>query len=352
MQLNDPGNLVLFHQGNVSLWEIFDYPTNTLVMGLILPVGIDFSVGDYELLLTSVDAILQWNGMTYWQLSMNNRAFKESNAPVSSMVVNGDGLYWLGDDSSRVVFQGFFLLIALVIVGFLWRRRRKWHFRTVVVRLGSKKLSLAEIDIISIPGLPMQFEYEELATATDNFKTQIGNGGFDTMYKDILANESVLAVKKITNLGVEGNDFCTKIHHINLVKLKGYCVQRKQRFLVFEYMKRGSLDSAIFNDESVVEWKEILEITLGTAQGLTYLHDRCQHKIIHCDVKPENLLLHDNLQMKISDFGISKLLTSEQSNLFTTLRVTRGYLAPEWLTSSGILDKSDVYSYEMFYLKL
>ncbi|XVF69834.1 hypothetical protein PTKIN_Ptkin11bG0112700 [Pterospermum kingtungense] len=205
--------------------------------------------------------------------------------------------------------SGFFLLIVIVVVGFLWRRRRKWHSRTLV-RLGSKNSSSAEIDLISmtIPGLPVRFGYQELATATDNFKTQIGSGGFGTVCKGILTDESVVAVKKITNLGVEGNkDFCTEIaiignvHHINLVKLKGFCVQGKQGFLVLEYMNRGSLDRAIFNDGPVVEWKERFEIALGTARGLAYLHGGCQHKIIHCDVKPENIPLNDNLQVKISD---------------------------------------------------
>jgi serine/threonine protein kinase len=95
-----------------------------------------------------------------------------------------------------------------------------------------------------------------------------------------------------------------------------------------------------------------VEIALGTARGLAYLHSECEHRIIHCDVKPENILLHDNLQVKISDFGISKLLSPEQSALFTTLRGTRGYLAPEWLTSSPISDKADVYSYGMVLLEI
>ncbi|PPD71517.1 hypothetical protein GOBAR_DD31579 [Gossypium barbadense] len=256
------------------------------------------------------------------------------------------------------------LVLVVLVIGFSWWKTRKWHSRAAVVRLGSKASFSMEIDLLSIAGLPVKFEYEELATATDNFTTQIGSGGFGTVYRGVLPDESVVAVKRITNLGVEGKkDFCTEIaiigniHHINLVKLKGFCLQGKQRFLVLEYMNKGSLDHVIFNNESVLEWKERFKIAVGTARGLAYLHSGCQHKIIHCDVKPENILLHEenlhqNLQVKVSDLGISKLLTPEQSNLLTTLRGTRGYLAPEWLTSSGISEKSDIFSYGMVLLEI
>uniref|UniRef100_A0A2N9GNM5 Protein kinase domain-containing protein n=1 Tax=Fagus sylvatica TaxID=28930 RepID=A0A2N9GNM5_FAGSY len=117
-------------------------------------------------------------------------------------------------------------------------------------------------------------------------------------------------------------------------------------------MNRGSLDSILFGNGPVLEWQERVEIALGTARGLAYLHSGCEQRIIHCDVKPENILLHDNLQVKISDFGISKLLSREQSTFFTALRGTRGYLAPEWLTGSPISDKADVYSYGMVLLEI
>uniref|UniRef100_A0A2N9I8J8 Receptor-like serine/threonine-protein kinase n=1 Tax=Fagus sylvatica TaxID=28930 RepID=A0A2N9I8J8_FAGSY len=219
--------------------------------------------------------------------------------------------------------------------------------------------SSEELEMISIPGLPRRFDYEELAAATENFKTLIGSGGFGTVYRGTLSDKTVVAVKKITNLGVQGKrEFCTEIsiigniHHVNLVRLKGFCAQGRQRFLVLEYMNRGSLGSTLFGNGPVLEWRERLEIALGTARGLAYLHSECEHRIIHCDVKPENILLHDNLQVKISDFGLSKLLNPDQSALFTTMRGTRGYLAPEWLTSSAIYDKADVYSYGMVLLEI
>lgn len=215
----------------------------------------------------------------------------------------------------------------------------------------------------SISGLPVLYGYEEIVAATDNFKTQIGSGGFGTVYKGTLPDKTTIAVKKMRSLGVQGKrDFCAEIavigniHHVNLVRLRGFCLEKNQRLLILEYMNRGSLDEALFGDAQlpVLEWKERFEIALGTARALAYLHTGCDPKIIHCDVKPENILLnyHNYLGVKISDFGLSKLLTPEQSGLFTTLRGTRGYLAPEWLTSSAISDKIDVYSYGMVLLEI
>ncbi|KAF7150103.1 hypothetical protein RHSIM_Rhsim02G0074200 [Rhododendron simsii] len=239
------------------------------------------------------------------------------------------------------------LLITLVVVGIVWYQKRK------------SRNSLIELEIDGIPGLPVRFGYKELVTATENFKTQIGSGGFGTVFKGTLPDESAVAVKKITSLGVEGKrEFCTEIaiigniRHANLVRLKGFCARGRKRFLVYEYMNRGSLDRVLFGNGYVLEWEERFKIAVGTARGLAYLHSSCEQKIIHCDVKPENILLDDNQQVKISDFGISKLLSREQSGLFTTMRGTRGYLAPEWLSNSPITDKSDVYSYGMVLLEI
>ncbi|XP_057500347.1 G-type lectin S-receptor-like serine/threonine-protein kinase At5g35370 [Actinidia eriantha] len=256
--------------------------------------------------------------------------------------------------------SGSLLLFTLVVVGILWYRRRKRQSGNAIGKLGrTNSSSSAELEIISIPGLPVRFDYAELVAATENFKTQIGFGAFGTVYKGTLTDNTFVAVKKITSLGIQGKrEFCTEIaiigniHHVNLVRLKGFCALGRQRFLVYEYMNRGSLDRVLFGKGPVLEWQERLEIALGTARGLAYLHSECDQKIIHCDVKPENILLHDNMLVKISDFGLSKLLSPEQSGLFTTMRGTRGYLAPEWLSNSAITDKSDVYSYGMVLLEI
>lgn len=227
------------------------------------------------------------------------------------------------------------------------------------MRFGS--FGSGDLGSFHIPGLPKKFEFEELERATENFKMQIGSGGFGSVYKGILPDETLVAVKKITNHGLHGRqEFCTEIavigniRHANLVKLRGFCARGRQLLLVYEYMNHGSLEKTLFggNNGPVLEWQERFDIALGTARGLAYLHCGCEQKIIHCDVKPENILLHDHFQPKISDFGLSKLLSQEESSLFTTMRGTRGYLAPEWITNTAISEKADVYSYGMVLLEL
>ncbi|KAL6179137.1 hypothetical protein ACLB2K_050653 [Fragaria x ananassa] len=226
-----------------------------------------------------------------------------------------------------ILLSGLFMLITIVVVVVVvirWLRKK----RPTGVNLDRwDSSSSAEIKMISIPGLPRRFNIEELVAATENFKAQIGSGGFGTVYKGTVLDNTVVAVKKITSLGDRGKmEFCAEtatigsIHHANLVKLR--------------------------------EWPKRYEIALGMARGLAYLHSGCKPKIIHCDIKPENILLNDDMQVKISDFGLAKLLYDEKSELLTTLRGTRGYLAPEWLTSRGITDKTDVYSYGMVLFEL
>ncbi|KAK1425770.1 hypothetical protein QVD17_21128 [Tagetes erecta] len=248
--------------------------------------------------------------------------------------------------------------VLIILIFAMWMIRRK-NMNKAKRKYTKSSDNSDDLELFSIAGLPVRFDHEELVEATMNFSTPIGSGGFGTVYKGVLRDKTVVAVKKITALGAQGKkEFGTEIaiigniHHVNLVKLKGFCAHARERFLVYEYMNRGSLDRTLFRPGPLMEWQERYEIALGTARGLAYLHSGCEHKIIHCDVKPENILLSDNMQVKISDFGLSKLLSPEQSGLFTTMRGTRGYLAPEWLTNTAISDKTDVYSYGMVLLEL
>ncbi|KAJ1697347.1 hypothetical protein LUZ63_005859 [Rhynchospora breviuscula] len=221
------------------------------------------------------------------------------------------------------------------------------------------KDNLAIGEEISIPGLPTRFTYSELEFATVNFSKHIGSGGFGSVYKGNLPDKTTVAVKRMANMGRQGrHEFLTEIavisniRHINLVKLRGFCAEGNHRMLIYEYMNRGSLDQSLFRLVSPLDWSERLHIAIGAARGLAYLHSGCDHKIIHCDVKPENILLDDQKGVKIADFGLAKLIAPDQSSLFTTLRGTRGYLAPEWLSNFRITDKTDVYSFGMVLLEI
>ncbi|KAJ4753227.1 Serine/threonine-protein kinase [Rhynchospora pubera] len=217
-----------------------------------------------------------------------------------------------------------------------------------------------DIDEILIPGLPQRFTFQQVEEITGNFQTKIGSGGFGSVYKGDLPDNSEVAVKKIEGAGMQGRkEFCTEIavigniHHVNLVRLRGYCAQSSHRLLIYEYMNRGSLDRSLFRmTEKLLSWTQRMNVAIGAARGIAYLHSGCRPKILHCDIKPENILLDDEGHVKIADFGLAKLLTPEQSGLFTTMRGTRGYLAPEWIMNAAISDRSDVYSFGMVLLEL
>lgn len=150
------------------------------------------------------------------------------------------------------------------------------------------------------------------------------------------------------------------IQHINLVRLRGFCAEGDHRALVYECVPNGSLERYLFakdhqdkdGQHAILDWKTRLNIALGAARGIAYLHHECRYNIIHCDIKPENILLDTDFAPKVSDFGLAKLLGKDVSRIITNIRGTRGYLAPEWLTNLALTSKVDVYSYGMTLLEL
>ncbi|CAI9089155.1 OLC1v1023665C1 [Oldenlandia corymbosa var. corymbosa] len=143
------------------------------------------------------------------------------------------------------------------------------------------------------------------------------------------------------------------IHHVNLVKLIGFCFQKSHRLLVYEHMANGSLDRWIFDKDQShsLPWHTRRKIIKDIAKGLAYLHEECSQKIIHFDIKPQNILLDQKFNAKVSDFGLSKLIEKDQSRVFTRMRGTPGYLAPEWLRSN-VTEKVDVYSFGILVLEI
>ncbi|WOK95283.1 G-type lectin S-receptor-like serine/threonine-protein kinase LECRK3 [Canna indica] len=204
------------------------------------------------------------------------------------------------------------------------------------------------------------FTYEELEEATSGFKEVLGRGAFGSVYKGVLPSTISInvAVKKLDRLVQENEkEFINEVrsigqtHHKNLVKLIGYCNEGTHRLLVYEYMSNGSLVRFLFGDRKL-RWEQRIQIILGIAKGLLYLHDECITPIIHCDIKPQNVLLDDNFVARISDFGLAKLLKTDQTRTNTGIRGTRGYVAPEWFKSMAITKKVDVYSLGVMMLEI
>ncbi|KAL2944629.1 hypothetical protein RDABS01_032976 [Bienertia sinuspersici] len=209
-------------------------------------------------------------------------------------------------------------------------------------------------------GFLMVYKYGALRNATKNFSTKLGEGGFGSVYKGNIQDSTKDIAVKYLKIQCQGEkqfraevSTLGKIHHVNLVNLLGLCIQGKKRFLVYEYMPHGSLDKQIFGDgPGVLDWRTRYQIVLGIAKGLAYLHDECRECIIHCDIKPENILLDDQFNPKIADFGLAKLLGRDFSRVLTTMRGTRGYLAPEWMSGVAITSKADVYGYGMMLFEI
>ncbi|WMV53836.1 hypothetical protein MTR67_047221 [Solanum verrucosum] len=244
-----------------------------------------------------------------------------------------------------------FALLVLGISGFLIHRNNVWTYRNIQE---SRSVQLSE-DIA-----PRAFSYAELEQATSGFKEVLGRGAFGTVFKGILGeDQKMIAVKRLDKELVEGEtEFQTEIKiigrtlHRNLVHLLGYCLDRSRRLLVYEYMTNGSLADVLFTPEKQPTWEERCGFAQDIARGLLYLHDECETQIIHCDIKPQNILMNDQFCAKISDFGMAKLLKKDQTRTYTGIRGTRGYVAPEWHRNLPVTMKADIYSFGVVLLEL
>ncbi|CAI0457367.1 unnamed protein product [Linum tenue] len=210
-------------------------------------------------------------------------------------------------------------------------------------------------------GGPRRFTYAELKLATGDFSKAIGRGGFGDVYRGELPDKRVVAVKCLKNVAGGDAEFWAEVtiiarmHHLNLVRLWGFCAEKGQRILVYEYVPNGSLDRYLFpadGKKPMLDWGVRYRIALGVARSIAYLHEECLEWVLHCDIKPENILLGEDFCPKISDFGLAKLRKKEDMVSMSRIRGTRGYMAPEWIKSDPITPKADVYSFGMVLLEI
>ncbi|MCO5584247.1 hypothetical protein L7F22_038171 [Adiantum nelumboides] len=220
-----------------------------------------------------------------------------------------------------------------------------------------------EVFLQALPKLPPKYTYKELEEATRGFSTELGAGAFGEVFEGVLPSGVKIAVKKLeagrkqslVQFRAEVASMGS-ISHMNLVTLKGFCHDEEDRLLVNEHMALGSLDRWLFRKgevKSELGWECRCQIATDIAKGLAYLHHECAERIVHCDVKPENILLDQHFRAKVGDFGLAKLVGKDrQSFAMTTLKGTRGYLAPEWMKDATITAKLDVYSFGVVLLEL
>ncbi|XP_048436621.1 rust resistance kinase Lr10-like [Pyrus x bretschneideri] len=211
---------------------------------------------------------------------------------------------------------------------------------------------------------PSRYSYADIKRITNQFNEKLGQGAYGTVYKGQLSSDLLVAVKILNNSNEKGEDLINevgtmgRVHHVNVVRLVGFCADGYTTALVYEYLPNGSLQNILSSADgksAFLGWDKLHEIALGIAKGIEYLHQGCDLRILHFDIKPHNILLDQNFTPKVSDFGLAKLCSKDQSAVsMTTIRGTIGYIAPEVFSRNfgNVSYKSDVYSFGMLLLEM
>nr|DAD41255.1 TPA_asm: hypothetical protein HUJ06_015578 [Nelumbo nucifera] len=213
------------------------------------------------------------------------------------------------------------------------------------------------------PSTFQKFSYKETKRATYNFSTTIGQGGFGTVYKAQFSDGFVAAVKRMNKVSEQGEDeFCRemellgRLHHRHLVSLRGFCVEKHERFLIYEYMENGSLKDHLHSTgKTPLSWLTRIQIAIDVANALEYLHFYCDPPLCHRDIKSSNILLDENFIAKVSDFGLAHASKTGSINfepVNTDICGTPGYMDPEYVVTQELTEKSDIYSYGVLLLEL
>ncbi|TKY52788.1 Receptor serine/threonine-protein kinase ALE2 [Spatholobus suberectus] len=229
--------------------------------------------------------------------------------------------------------------------------------------MSSRSMSLVSTIAASILSVKT-FSFSELEKATAKFNSQrvLGEGGFGCVYCGTLDDGNEVAVKLLTRDNQNGDrefiaevEMLSRLHHRNLVKLIGICIEGRRRCLVYELVRNGSVESHLHGDDkksSPLDWEARTKIALGAARGLAYLHEDSNPRVIHRDFKASNVLLEDDFTPKVSDFGLAREATEGSRHISTRVMGTFGYVAPEYAMTGHLLVKSDVYSYGVVLLEL
>ncbi|XP_006647834.1 LRR receptor kinase SERL2 [Oryza brachyantha] len=243
-------------------------------------------------------------------------------------------------------------LIPVMGLLFWWRHRRNQQILFAIDEQHTENVNLGNVK---------RFQFRELQVATENFsnKNILGKGGFGNVYRGKLPDGTVVAVKRLKDGNAAGGQaqFQTEVEmislalHRNLLRLYGFCMTATERLLVYPYMSNGSVALRL-KGKPPLDWITRKRIALGAARGLLYLHEQCDPKIIHRDVKAANILLDDYCEAIVGDFGLAKLLDHRDSHVTTAVRGTVGHIAPEYLSTGQSSEKTDVFGFGILLLEL
>ncbi|ESW15183.1 hypothetical protein PHAVU_007G051100 [Phaseolus vulgaris] len=256
------------------------------------------------------------------------------------------------------IFTVVILLVLTMLISFhcyfLWRRARKRKYKILL------KENFGQ-ESVTLEGL--QFDLAIIEAATNNFSNEnkIGKGGFGEVYKGILSCGLHIGVKRLSQSSTQGSiEFknevllIAKLQHRNLVELIGFCLAAQEKILIYKFMHNGSLDKFLFgNQQKTLSWSQRFKIIEGIAQGILYLHEHSRLKVIHRDIKPSNILLDKNMNPRISDFGMAKIMEIDQDHGKTKRIVgTYGYMSPEYAMFGQFSEKSDIFSFGVMILEI
>ncbi|KAK9064214.1 hypothetical protein SSX86_015594 [Deinandra increscens subsp. villosa] len=247
------------------------------------------------------------------------------------------------------------VIIIVLVLFYMWKKKRLRSKNSIIHRKGETTTDELELPF---------FDFTTLVIATDNFSNakKLGQGGFGCVYKGVIMERQVVAVKRLSRTSGQGIEEFTnevrliaKLQHRNLVRLLGCCIEVEEKLLVYEYMENKSLDKFLFDKEKSarLDWQKRFDIILGIARGLLYLHQDSRLRIIHRDLKASNILLDNEMNPKISDFGMARIFGGDQTEAKTKKVVgTYGYMSPEYAMDGLFSLKSDVFSFGILVLEI
>lgn len=279
--------------------------------------------------------------------------------PMSMNLTNSQNSLHSGRTKSHKLAIAFGLSIGsvsllVIVFGLLLWWRQSWNDQMFfdVKDRHHEEVSLGNL---------RRFAFRDLQVATNNFSSKniLGKGGFGNVYKGILQDGTIVAVKRLIDGDAAGGEiqFQTEVElislavHRNLLRLYGFSITATEKLLVYPYMSNGSVASRL-KGKPVLDWGTRKKIALGAARGLLYLHEQCDPKIIHRDVKAANILLDEYCEAVVGDFGLAKLLDHQDSHVTTAVRGTVGHIAPEYLSTGQSSEKTDVFGFGILLLEL
>ncbi|KAJ8572366.1 hypothetical protein K7X08_008877 [Anisodus acutangulus] len=270
------------------------------------------------------------------------------------------------------------VLMLLILIVLIWKKSKQLDDSDATDKISSKSfIQPPERFQEGTASIFKKYSYKETKKATNDFSTTIGQGGFGTVYKAEFKDGSVVAVKRMNKVSEQAEDeFCREIellarpHHRHLVALRGFCIERHERFLMYEYMPNGSLNDQLhvivgllnYSSKSMqdpgrtpLSWRTRIQIAIDVANALEYLHFYCDPPLCHRDIKSSNILLDENFVAKVADFGLAHA-SKDGSICFepvnTDIKGTPGYMDPEYVITQELTEKSDIYSYGVVLLEL